>query len=226
MPPSAATHPITSLQTTPTNRRASSVSPCAAAAHQKQPSHPIGAPGTSAWPQLFLVLDLRGPVANPRRTEQSVDRVGIQRAQEMSHRPAGAPRVQGGSKHPSQVEGSFRAQFGRATPAPQRHPEGCAPRRRARAARPRRRVSVLILPNTTYNTPMDPAAASRAARMIVRRFASAPEADRHDLEYWQSIPASERLLQVWRLSVELWRWRGEFHDERGLCRSVASVRRP
>jgi hypothetical protein len=69
------------------------------------------------------------------------------------------------------------------------------------------------------------AAASRAARIVVRRFASAAEADRHDLEYWQSIPATERLLQAWRLSVELWSWRGEFRDEPGLCRSVAGVRR-
>jgi hypothetical protein len=58
-------------------------------------------------------------------------------------------------------------------------------------------------------------AAPRAGRIVVRRFASAAEADRHDLEYWLSIPASERLLQVWRLSVELWRWRGEFPDEPG-----------
>ena len=67
---------------------------------------------------------------------------------------------------------------------------------------------------------------SRSGRVTVRRFASAAEADRHDAEYWVSIAPAERLLQVWRLSVELWRWRGEFRDEPGLCRSVASVRRP
>jgi hypothetical protein len=76
-----------------------------------------------------------------------------------------------------------------------------------------------------YNTLMDMNARARARRVTVRRFASAAEADRHDLEYWRSIPASERLLHVWRLSVELWQWRGEFRDEPGLCRSVASVRR-
>jgi hypothetical protein len=69
------------------------------------------------------------------------------------------------------------------------------------------------------------AAASRSARIVVRRFASAAEADRHELEYWLSIPAPDRLLQVWRLSVEFWRSRDEFRDEPGLCRSVASVRR-
>jgi hypothetical protein len=73
---------------------------------------------------------------------------------------------------------------------------------------------------------MEPSvAATRAARIVVRRFPSAAEADRHDLEFWQSLPGAERILQVWRLSAELWRWRGEYPDEPGLCRSVASVRR-
>jgi hypothetical protein len=93
--------------------------------------------------------------------------------------------------------------------------------------RPRAQVArVLLKSRFHYNACMDTgAAASRSRRMTVRRFASAAEADRHDLEYWLSLPASERLLQVWRLSEELWRWRGEFRDEPGLCRSVASVRR-
>ena len=65
----------------------------------------------------------------------------------------------------------------------------------------------------------------RARRVTVRRFASAEEADRHELEYWLSLSPEERLAQVWRLSTELWRLRGEFRDEPGLCRSVASVRR-
>ena len=78
-----------------------------------------------------------------------------------------------------------------------------------------------------YNTGVATSESGRRVRRItVRKFASAAEADRHDLEYWHSIPAPERLLQVWRLSVDLWRWRGEFRDEPGLCRSVASVRRP
>jgi hypothetical protein len=68
---------------------------------------------------------------------------------------------------------------------------------------------------------------SRPARRItVRRFQSAAEADRHDLEYWLAIPEAERVLLTWRLSVELWRWRGELRDEPGLCRSVARIRRP
>ena len=72
--------------------------------------------------------------------------------------------------------------------------------------------------------------AATAVEELVRRgraaLASFAEADRHDLEYWLSLPVDERLAQVWRMSVELWRWRGEFRDESGLCRSVAHIRRP
>jgi hypothetical protein len=48
-------------------------------------------------------------------------------------------------------------------------------------------------------------AATRAGRMTVRRYASSPDADRHDLEFWRQIPDAERVLQVWRLSQEQWR---------------------
>jgi hypothetical protein len=72
---------------------------------------------------------------------------------------------------------------------------------------------------------MEKRAAERAGRITIRRFDSAVEADRHDLEFWEQIPAPERVLQVWRLSQELWRLRGEYHDEPGLCRSVARIRR-
>jgi hypothetical protein len=61
--------------------------------------------------------------------------------------------------------------------------------------------------------------------MTVRRYASAAEADRDDLNYWLQMPETERLSQAWRLSQELWRLRGEYSDERGLCRSVARLRR-
>jgi len=64
----------------------------------------------------------------------------------------------------------------------------------------------------------------RAAPATIRRFASNAEADRHDLEFWQQIPAAERLLRTWRLSQEQWRLAG-LPDESGLCRSVASVHR-
>jgi hypothetical protein len=60
-------------------------------------------------------------------------------------------------------------------------------------------------------------------RVTVRRYSSAAEADRHDVEYWMQIPEAERVLQAWRLSVELWRLNGHPPHEPGLCRSVARV---
>lgn len=65
----------------------------------------------------------------------------------------------------------------------------------------------------------------RSRRIVTRRFDSLEEADRHDLEYWLTIPEQERVIQVWRLSQDLWRLRGELRDEPGLCRSVARVHR-
>jgi Arc/MetJ-type ribon-helix-helix transcriptional regulator len=65
----------------------------------------------------------------------------------------------------------------------------------------------------------------RAARISVRRYASASEADRDELRYWLQIPEAERVLEAWRLSVEQWRLRGEPPHEPGLCRSVARVHR-
>jgi hypothetical protein len=62
-------------------------------------------------------------------------------------------------------------------------------------------------------------------RMTVRRYSSAAEADKHDLDFWTQLPAAERVLQVWRLSQELWRLRGGLPYEPGLSRSVASIRR-
>lgn len=68
-------------------------------------------------------------------------------------------------------------------------------------------------------------AALRARSVTVRRFASAKEADAHELVYWASLSDAERVLQVWRLSCELWELRGTRPDESRLCRSVASVHR-
>jgi hypothetical protein len=59
--------------------------------------------------------------------------------------------------------------------------------------------------------------------VTARRFASNAEADRHDVEYWRRIPADERVLLAWRLSVEQWQLSGRAPDEPGLCRSVARV---
>ena len=62
-------------------------------------------------------------------------------------------------------------------------------------------------------------------RMTVRRYASAADADAHDLAFWMQLPEAERVLQAWRLSQELWRLRGEPTHEPGFSRSVASIRR-
>jgi hypothetical protein len=39
---------------------------------------------------------------------------------------------------------------------------------------------------------------------------------RDDRAYWEAIPVEVRVLQVWQLSEEQWRMRGEFPDEPGL----------
>jgi len=65
----------------------------------------------------------------------------------------------------------------------------------------------------------------RATPMTVRRFESAADADRHDLEFWLRMSDTERVLHVWRLSQEIWRLRGDLPHEPGLCRSVARVHR-
>jgi hypothetical protein len=69
-------------------------------------------------------------------------------------------------------------------------------------------------PRTRHGTPIS-----------VRRFASTAEADRHDLAFWMQLSDADRVLQVWRLSRELWLLRGENPDEPGLCRSVARIQR-
>jgi hypothetical protein len=67
-------------------------------------------------------------------------------------------------------------------------------------------------------------ASNRADRITVRRYVSAAEADRH-LEYWMQLSDAERVLQVWRLSLELSRLRGDPLYEPGLYRSVARIHR-
>jgi hypothetical protein len=48
--------------------------------------------------------------------------------------------------------------------------------------------------------------AERQRRIVVRRYASAAEADRHDLEFWMQLSDAERVLHVWRLNrfAEAW----------------------
>jgi hypothetical protein len=61
--------------------------------------------------------------------------------------------------------------------------------------------------------------------ITVRKFASNAEADRHEAEFWQAMPAHERVLLAWRLSAEQWTLIGRRVDEPGLCRSVARLQR-
>jgi hypothetical protein len=75
------------------------------------------------------------------------------------------------------------------------------------------------------NVVMDDKRQDRVARMTVRRYSSSRAADADDLAYWRQMSDAERVLQTWRLSVELWRLKGELPDEPGLCRSVARVHR-
>ena len=65
----------------------------------------------------------------------------------------------------------------------------------------------------------------RAQRMTVRRFATAADADRADLDFWRQMSDAERVLHAWRLSIELWQLQGHRPHEPRLHRSVASVRR-
>jgi hypothetical protein len=68
--------------------------------------------------------------------------------------------------------------------------------------------------------------AGRRARMRVRLYRSFAEHERDDAGFWRALPIEVRVLEVWKLSEEQWRLRGEFPDEPGLCRSVARIHRP
>jgi hypothetical protein len=65
--------------------------------------------------------------------------------------------------------------------------------------------------------------ASRASRMQVRVYPSLAAHDRDDAAFWAALPVEQRVLQVWKLSEEQWRLRGELPDESGFPRSVARV---
>ena len=59
--------------------------------------------------------------------------------------------------------------------------------------------------------------------MTIIRYETAADADRHDLDFWRQLSEAERLLQTWRLSLELWNLSGNPPYEPGLSRSVARV---
>lgn len=49
------------------------------------------------------------------------------------------------------------------------------------------------------------------------------DSDRADREFWAALTPDERVLESWRLSLELWEFKGWDTGEPGLCRSVARV---
>ena len=60
------------------------------------------------------------------------------------------------------------------------------------------------------------------ARPITLRIArTADEAARLEREFWAALPPEERVLEAWRLTLELWALKGWDPDEPGL-RRVAS----
>jgi hypothetical protein len=72
---------------------------------------------------------------------------------------------------------------------------------------------------------MDPETAERRRRMTVRKFASNAEADAADIEYWRTLSETERILQVWRLSLAQWAQSGDVDDAPRLHRTVTRVLR-
>jgi hypothetical protein len=67
-------------------------------------------------------------------------------------------------------------------------------------------------------------ASERRQGMTGRRFASNAEADAADAAYWLAIPEAERVLQVWRLSLEQWSQRENLDDAPRLHRAITRVR--
>ena len=57
----------------------------------------------------------------------------------------------------------------------------------------------------------------------VRKLRMGAESDRADREFWLSLSPDERVLETWRLSVELWEMKGWKSSEPGLCRTIARV---
>ena len=58
-----------------------------------------------------------------------------------------------------------------------------------------------------------------------RLYRTLAEHEADDRHFWKTIPPAERVIETWRLSEELWRLKGEFPDEPGLCRTITRVLR-
>ena len=67
--------------------------------------------------------------------------------------------------------------------------------------------------------------AARARRITIRKARLGAEDERLDREFWAELTPDERILETWRLSLELWAMKGWDPGEPGLCRSVARVHR-
>ena len=52
---------------------------------------------------------------------------------------------------------------------------------------------------------------------------SQAESERADREYWAKLTPDERVLETWRLSLELWEVSGRNPGEPGIYRTVARV---
>ncbi len=57
-----------------------------------------------------------------------------------------------------------------------------------------------------------------------RKLRLGPESDRADREFWASLSPAERVLETWRLSLELWELKGWDTGEPGLRSPVRKLR--
>ena len=65
----------------------------------------------------------------------------------------------------------------------------------------------------------DERAAVRRKHAVASLHRSLEAADRADRSFWRALAPEERVLEVWRLSEELWSIAKGEADEPGLCRS-------
>ena len=67
---------------------------------------------------------------------------------------------------------------------------------------------------------MDP---RRAPAITIRKARLGEEDERLDREFWARMSPDERVLETWRLSLELWEFKGWDPGESGLRRVAARV---
>ena len=60
-------------------------------------------------------------------------------------------------------------------------------------------------------------------QITIRKALLGEEDARLDREFWAHMAPGERVLETWRLSLELWRWKGWDTDEPGLRRPAARL---